>query len=213
MAAAAVGTSGGSTCAQISCAFQQRVRKRQPEGGLAGLGTSPSSTMRLRLPRCAGARSGPPRGAPGCTGARRARRSSSRVPDLDDLAEVHHRDAVGDVPDDREVVRDEEIRQRRTRAAALASRLITCAWIETSSAETGSSSTTQLRVERERAGDADALPLAAGELVREAVARAPGSGRPTRSSSSTRGLPSRPRDSCRGCAAARRRCRAPSCAG
>ena len=32
----------------------------------------------------------------------------------------------------------------------------------------------QLRVERERAGDADALALAAGELVRVAVARARG---------------------------------------
>ena len=32
-------------------------------------------------------------------------------PDLDDLAEVHHRDPVGDVADDREVVRDEEVRE------------------------------------------------------------------------------------------------------
>jgi hypothetical protein len=44
----------GSSSAQIGCAFQQRVRKRQPDGGFAGLGTSPSSTIRLRLPRCDG---------------------------------------------------------------------------------------------------------------------------------------------------------------
>ena len=44
-----------------------------------------------------------------------------------------------------------------------------CAWTETSSAETGSSSTISLRLERQRARDADALALAAGELVREAV--------------------------------------------
>ena len=31
--------------------------------------------------------------------------------DLDDRAEVHHRDPVGDVPDDREIVRDEQVRQ------------------------------------------------------------------------------------------------------
>ena len=32
-------------------------------------------------------------------------------PDLDDLAEVHHRDAVRDVPYDGEIVGDEEIRE------------------------------------------------------------------------------------------------------
>src|SRR2546423_15021257 len=47
-------TSAGSSSAQIGCAFQQRVRNLQPEGGLAGLGTSPSSTIPLRLPRCPG---------------------------------------------------------------------------------------------------------------------------------------------------------------
>ena len=45
-----------------------------------------------------------------------------------------------------------------------------CAWIDTSSAETGSSATMKLGLERERARDADALALAAGELMR--VARA-----------------------------------------
>ena len=34
--------------------FGQRVRKRQPEGGLAGLGMSPSRTMRLRPRSLAG---------------------------------------------------------------------------------------------------------------------------------------------------------------
>ena len=41
--------SGGSSSAQISFAFQQRVRNRHPEGGLAGLGTSPSSMIRCAL--------------------------------------------------------------------------------------------------------------------------------------------------------------------
>ena len=45
-----------------------------------------------------------------------------------------------------------------------------CAWIETSSAETGSSQTMKSRLERERPGDADALALAARELVRVAPA-------------------------------------------
>ena len=43
---------------------------------------------------------------------------------------------------------------------------MTCAWIETSSAETGSSHDDQARLERKRARNADALALAAGELVR-----------------------------------------------
>lgn len=42
-------SSGGSTWAQICWASGQRVRNRQPEGGLNGLGTSPTSTIRLRL--------------------------------------------------------------------------------------------------------------------------------------------------------------------
>ena len=46
---------------------------------------------------------------------------------------------------------------------------MTCAWIDTSSADTGSSQTISLRPQRDRARDADALALAAGELVRVAV--------------------------------------------
>ena len=35
--------SSGSSAAQMSCAFQHRVRNRQPEGGWLGLGISPDS--------------------------------------------------------------------------------------------------------------------------------------------------------------------------
>lgn len=47
-------TSGGSTCLQMSCAFQQRVWNRQAGGGSSGLGTSPCSRIRLRSPRSLG---------------------------------------------------------------------------------------------------------------------------------------------------------------
>ena len=60
---------------------------------------------------------------------------------------------------------------------------MTCAWIETSSAETGSSQTISFGLHRQRAGDADALALAAGELVRIA-AHVVGAAGPTVSSSS-----------------------------
>ena len=46
---------------------------------------------------------------------------------------------------------------------------MTCAWIDTSRADTGSSQTMSLGLDRERARDADALALAARELVRVAA--------------------------------------------
>ena len=115
-----------------------------------------------------------------CTGGAAARRARSRRRDLDDPAEVHHRDPVGDVPHDRQVVRDEEVGQAELAAAAASSRLTIWAWIETSSAETGSSQTMKRRLDRQRPGDADALPLAARELVRIAVGCCRRSGRPAR---------------------------------
>ena len=49
-----------------------------------------------------------------------------------------------------------------------------CAWIETSRAETGSSATISFGFEAERAGEADALALATGELVRVELDRLAG---------------------------------------
>ena len=88
--------------------------------------------------------------------------------DLDDTSEVHDGDAVGDVPHEREIVRDEEVRQpevplqrleqvddlRPDRNVERGHRLV---------------EHHHLRIERESAREADALALAAGELVREAV--------------------------------------------
>ena len=50
--------SKGSSILQISCAFQQRVWNRQAFGGLAGLGTSPVSTICSRILRIVGSGSG-----------------------------------------------------------------------------------------------------------------------------------------------------------
>ena len=85
--------------------------------------------------------------------------------------------------DHREVVRDEQIGEPSSSCRSC-SRLTTCAWIETSSADTGSSQTISLRLERQRARDADALALAAGELVR--IVRIWSARKPTRSNSSRR---------------------------
>ncbi len=87
---------------------------------------------------------------------------------FDDLAEIHHGDAVADVLDDGQIVGDEEIGQpllllqphhqvdhlRLDRHIQRRDRLV---------------GDDEPRVERERAGDADALPLATGEFVRIAA--------------------------------------------
>ena len=88
--------------------------------------------------------------------------------ELDDLAEVHDHHAVGDVPDDVQVVRDEDVRQPEVVLEVLEQ-------VEDlrlhGDVERGHRlvADDQLRVHGERARDADALALAAGELVREAV--------------------------------------------
>ena len=51
-------SSWGSSCEQMSCAFQQRVWNRHPDGGFAGEGTSPTRTIWSRLPRRVGSGAG-----------------------------------------------------------------------------------------------------------------------------------------------------------
>ena len=90
------------------------------------------------------------------------------VGQLDDLAEVHHRDAVAHVAHDREVVGDEDQRQAEValEVAQQVEDLRLDRHVERGDRLVGDD---QLRLERERARDADALALAAGELVRVAV--------------------------------------------
>ena len=60
---------------------------------------------------------------------------------------------------------------RPRRSCRSRSRLTICAWIDTSSAETGSSATMNSGSSDQRTGDADALALAAGEFMRVAIDR------------------------------------------
>ena len=101
----------------------------------------------------------------GCSGLAN---SSSVVRQLDQLADVHHRHPVADVLDHAQVVGDEQVGQaelllqvlqqvedlRLDRDVQRRDRLV---------------ADDQLRVQRQRAGDADALPLAAAEGVRVAA--------------------------------------------
>ena len=111
-----------------------------------------------------------PRAAPRCRGASERAKIAPLRRHLDDLAEIHHRDAVGHVLDDGEVVADEQERQaelllqvlqqvddlRLDRDVERRDRLV---------------ADDEVGLGRERAGDADALALPAGELVRPAVHR------------------------------------------
>src|SRR5581483_11505311 len=101
-------------------------------------------------------------------GVERLGEKLARLGQLDDLPHVHDRDAVADVLDHAQVVGDEEVGQaesllqlehqvqdlRLHRDVQRRDRLV---------------GDDQPRLERERAGDADALALAAGEGVREAA--------------------------------------------
>src|SRR5438552_18333151 len=89
-------------------------------------------------------------------------------PRLDDAPEVHHRDLVADVADDAEVVADEEVREVELALERLEEVEDLRLHRDVERAR-GLVEHDELGVERERARDADALALAAAELVREAV--------------------------------------------
>jgi hypothetical protein len=78
------------------------VWKRQPEGGSIGLGTALQDDP---LSRGLGDRHADK--SPRCR-VLRAGEEGALVGELDNLAEIHDRDAVADMLDDREVVGDED---------------------------------------------------------------------------------------------------------
>ena len=90
------------------------------------------------------------------------------VRELGGLAEVHHHHPVGDVPHDVEVVRDEDVGQAELPLEVLEEieDLRLHGDVERRDRLVAED---ELRVHRERARDADPLPLAARELVREAI--------------------------------------------
>ena len=172
----------GESSRQTSIASGQRGWKWQPAGGASGLGISPRTApaaSRRRGSGC-GIASSSVR-VYGCCG-----RASTvvRRAGLDDPAEVHDGDPVGDVLDDRQVVGDEDERHAELRAGASQRRLRIWAWTSTSSAETGSSATIRSGSSGERRRDRDALALPARELVGPRVG-VRGCDSPTLSSSSS----------------------------
>ena len=100
---------------------------------------------------------------------RRRRGHRRRVAVLDDLAPVHHRDAVADVPDHGEVVADEQVGHagllldldEQVQHARLGGQVERAHRLVADD---------ELRVAGQRPGDRDPLALAAGELPREPLA-------------------------------------------
>ena len=102
--------------------------------------------------------------------------------DLDDLAEIHHGDAVAQVPDHRKIVRDEDVGE----AEAVAQRLEQVDDLRLDrdvERRDRLVADDEVRLRRERARNADALALAAGEFVRDSGPSMPGL-RPTMPNSS-----------------------------
>ena len=87
----------------------QRGWNGQPVGGLDGRGHF-ALAARSGASSAAGWARERPTAATSCTDASDCVYSSSARRLLDDPAEVHHRDVVGEMLDDRQVVRDEQVR-------------------------------------------------------------------------------------------------------
>jgi len=106
-------------------------------------------------------------------------------PLLDDAAEIHHRDLAAEMPDDAEIVRDEDEGEvaRLLEAAQQHQDLCLHRDVECRDRLVGDD---ELGAEDEGAGDADALALPAGEFVRVflgGVAGRPTSARTVRTAS------------------------------
>ena len=124
------------------------IRRRSRSRSASGTGTADSSAI--------------------VYGWRGAREQRIHGRHLHELAQVHHRHPIGDVADDREVMGDEQVGQPELRLEALeqVDDLGLDGHVERGD---GLVAHDQLRLHGERPGDADALPLAAAELVRVAI--------------------------------------------
>ena len=159
-------TSVGSISLQASIASGQRGWNRHPVGMSTGFGVSP---LRITCSRLA---SGSGTGMTlisafvyGCLGFAD---DLLGVADLDDAPEVHHGDAVADDPGEREVVGDEDVGDAEL-LLLLDHQLEDVVADRDVEARHRLVGDDHVGLEHGRAGDADALPLPAGELVRVAV--------------------------------------------
>ena len=162
--------SGGSTSEQIACASGQRVRKRQPDGGVIADGSSPRTCTTRRARAATGSGIGDRVDQAARVRVRRPLVDVVGRADLDELAEVHDADRVGQVLDDGEVVRDDDVGQL-VHPLQLAHQVEDLRLDRDVECRDGLVGDDQLRVQRERPGQPDALALPARELVRVELGR------------------------------------------
>ena len=156
----------GSTALQTASACGQRVWKRQPDGGLMGLGGSPSE-RRLALAAV---------GIVGRHGREQRARVGWRAPawmastgaDLDHLAQIHDEHAIGDVLHHVQIVADEDVGEAQV-ALQLAEQIEHLRLHRLVERGHRLVQDDDARIERQGAGDVDALPLPARQLVRIAA--------------------------------------------
>ncbi len=164
-------------------AVDQRRRarwRRCPAPSSSGCGTGsptagrPGSARRPAAGSGPSARAAPARAAapttaaPGCRGATASRRPASSVPSSTTLPRYMTAIAVGEVPHDRQVVGDEQVGHAELVLQVLeqVDHLRLHRHVERRHRLVADD---DLRLQGQRPGDADALALAAGELVRVAV--------------------------------------------
>ena len=182
-----------------SNACGQRGWKWQPLGGASGDGISPliGEKTRRRL-----AMRGHLVEERHRVGMVRPREEGVRRSALDDAAEIHDRDAVADMLHHAEIVADEEIGQAEI-ALQLHEQIDDLRLDRDVERRDGFIADDELRLDRERPGNPDPLPLAARELVRIAARDRMDRGRPAPSWPPRR-HPSRGAGRCRGRPAPRR---------
>ena len=159
---------GGGASAQAARAMGQRVRKTHPEGGARGDGGSPPSTAPAASPLDGRVRDRGGRDEGPGVGMARGPDEVSGGSRLHHPAEIEHHDPVADVLHHGEIVGDEDERDAEVapEVAKQVDDLRLHAHVEGRDRLVADH---QARLHDEGAGDADALALAARELVRIAV--------------------------------------------
>ena len=175
---------GRSSSQRVSWRHGQRVWNRHPVGGFDGRGqvAGEQDLLAAVLDHRVGHRHGGQQ-RPG-VGVQRLGVEVVGGGLLDHAAEVHHADPVADVPHHGQVVGDDEVGEVELllQLVEQVDHLGLHRHVEGRHRLVGDD---QLGLDRQRPGDADALALAAGELVRVlASARRPAGPRPTSSSRS-----------------------------
>ncbi len=160
-----ISRSSGTIWRQSATAMGQRGWKTHPDGGFSGLGTSPPRTTCSRPGLHRRVRDGHRREQGLRVGVLGVLVERLPVRDLDDLAQIHHGHPVGDVAHHREVVGHEQVGQPEL-GLELLQQVDDLGLDRDVQRRDRLVADDQARLHGQRPGDADALALAARQLVR-----------------------------------------------